>query len=75
VQDITEAHMRMALLANHSSIMNQAHGESLDPERLDRLARYEVFLDRKLERTLAMLLKLQDLRAKREPAIEVTSGS
>ncbi len=26
------------------------------------LARYEVHLDRKLERTLAMLLKLKDLR-------------
>jgi len=29
---------------------------------LDRLARYETHLDRKLERTLAMLLKLKDLR-------------
>jgi hypothetical protein len=29
------------------------------PHRLDGLARYEVHLDRKLERTLTMLLKLQ----------------
>jgi hypothetical protein len=29
---------------------------------LTRLARYEVHLDRKLERTLAMLFKLQELR-------------
>ena len=34
----------------------------MDPHRLDKLARYESHLDRKLERTLAMLLKLQDLR-------------
>jgi hypothetical protein len=43
-------------------IREQAFGESLDPHRLDKLARYEVHLDRKLERILAMLLKLQDLR-------------
>ena len=67
---IPESRKRMALLANHSSIMAQAHGESLDPERLDKLSRYEVFLDRKLERTLAMLLKLQALRRAQEPASE-----
>jgi hypothetical protein len=43
-------------------IRAQAFGEAIDPHRLERLARYEVHLDRKLERTLAMLLKLQDLR-------------
>jgi hypothetical protein len=43
-------------------IRAQAFGEAFDPHRLERLARYEVHLDRKLERTLAMLLKLQDLR-------------
>jgi hypothetical protein len=40
----------------------QAFGESLDPDKLERLGRYEVHLDRKLERTLAMLLRLKDLR-------------
>ena len=40
----------------------QAFAEAFDPDRLDRLARYETHLDRKLERTLAMLLKLKDLR-------------
>jgi len=35
---------------------------SLDPDKLERLGRYEVHLDRKLERTLAMLLRLKDLR-------------
>ncbi len=29
---------------------------------LERLGRYEVHLDRKLERTLAMLLRVKDLR-------------
>ncbi len=43
-------------------IQAQAFGEAVDPDRLERLARYEVHLDRKLERTLAMLLKLQDMR-------------
>jgi hypothetical protein len=40
----------------------QALGEALDAERLDKLARYETHLDRKLGRTLAMLLKLQEMR-------------
>jgi hypothetical protein len=34
---------------------------ALDPDRLERLGRYEVHLDRKLERMLAMLLRLKDL--------------
>jgi hypothetical protein len=49
-------------LKNRNLIRAQAFGEALDPDRLDRLARYEVHLDRKLERILGMLLKLQDLR-------------
>jgi hypothetical protein len=43
-------------------IRKQAFGEAVDPNHLERLARYEVHLDRKLERTVAMLLKLQELR-------------
>jgi hypothetical protein len=35
--------------------------ESLDPDKLERLGRYEVHLDRKLERMLAILLRLKDL--------------
>ncbi len=49
-------------LQNRNLIRSQAFGESLEPDRLDKLARYEVHLDRKLERILGMLLKLQDLR-------------
>ncbi len=49
-------------LANRPLIREQAFGESLDPDKLERLGRYEVHLDRKLERMLAMLVRLKDLR-------------
>ena len=49
-------------LSNRPLIREQAFGESLDPNKLERLGRYEVHLDRKLERILSMLLRLQDLR-------------
>jgi len=52
-------------LANRPLIREQAFGEALDPDKLERLGRYEIHLDRKLERMLAMLLRLKDLR--REP--------
>jgi len=47
---------------NRPSIRAQAFGQSLDPDKLVKLARYEVHLDRKLERTLTMLLRLRNLR-------------
>jgi hypothetical protein len=47
---------------NRPLVQAQAFGESFDPDRLEVLARYEVHLDRKLERTLTMLLGLQDIR-------------
>jgi hypothetical protein len=46
----------------------QAFGEAVDPHRLERFGRYETHLDRKLERTLAMLLRLQDLRRAAAPS-------
>jgi hypothetical protein len=49
-------------LDNRPLIREQAFGEALDPDKLERLSRYEVHLDRKLERMLAMLLRLKDLR-------------
>jgi hypothetical protein len=48
-------------------IRAQAFGEAVDPHRLERLARYEVHLDRKLERMLAMLFKLKELRRAANP--------
>jgi hypothetical protein len=53
-------------LANRPLIREQAFGEALNPDKLERLSRYEVHLDRKLERMLTILLRLQDLR--QEPA-------
>jgi hypothetical protein len=55
-------------LANRPLIREQAFGESLDADKLEGLGRYEVHLDRKLERMLAMLLRLKDLRRPAEPA-------
>jgi hypothetical protein len=49
-------------LANRPLIRDQAFGDALDPNKLERLGRYEVHLDRKFERVLAMLLRLKDLR-------------
>ena len=49
-------------LATRPLIREQAFGEALDPDKLERLGRYEVHLDRKLERMLAMLLRLKELR-------------
>jgi hypothetical protein len=53
---------RRTELANRPLIREQAFGESLDAGKLEVLARYEVHLDRKLERMLTMLLRLRDLR-------------
>ncbi len=50
-------------LANRPLIREQAFGEAFDPDKLERLGRYEVHLDRKLERMLAMLLRLKGLRS------------
>jgi hypothetical protein len=49
-------------LASRPLIREQAFGEAVDPDKLERLGRYEVHLDRKLERTLSMLLRLKDLK-------------
>ena len=55
-------------LASRPLIRQQAFGEAVDPDRLDRLARYEAHLDRKLERMMAMLFKLQELRRTENPS-------
>ena len=61
---------RLAVLSNHGSIIAQVQGEALDTEKLENLARYEIFLDRKLERILSILLKLQALRKEQEQDAE-----
>ncbi|MBM4228302.1 MAG: hypothetical protein FJ164_11220 [Gammaproteobacteria bacterium] len=50
-------------LLNRPLIRDQAFGEALEPVKLERLSRYEVHLDRKLERTLAMLVRLRQMRS------------
>ena len=40
---------------------------ALDPAKLEPLSRYEVHLDRKLERMLTILLRLQSLRHSADP--------
>ena len=52
---------------HHDAIVNQTIGEGLQAYRLEKLSRYETHLDRKFERTLAMLIKLKDLRSSRAP--------
>ncbi|MCU0809438.1 MAG: hypothetical protein MUE59_00085 [Thiobacillaceae bacterium] len=55
--------VRMGMEARYQpAIKAQTLGESLQVRRWDKLNRYETHLDRKLERTLAMLLKLKKLR-------------
>ena len=49
---------------HHYAIKTQTLGEGLKAERLEKLSRYETHLDRKFERTLAMLVKLKELRSK-----------
>jgi hypothetical protein len=51
---------------NQHQIREQVLGESLQCDKLEQLNRYEVQLDRKLERMLAMLLRLQSLRQSNE---------
>jgi hypothetical protein len=43
-------------------VRQQALGEALDPDKLERLGRYEVHLDRKFERTLSTLIRLKQMR-------------
>jgi hypothetical protein len=55
--------IRMTQEARYTpAIKAQALGEGLQVYRLEKLNRYETHLDRKFERTLAMLLKLKSLR-------------
>ena len=47
---------------HHYAIVNQAIGEGFHAYKLEQISRYETHLDRKFERTLAMLVKLRELR-------------
>jgi hypothetical protein len=58
---------RRTELEHRSLIREQAFGESLKGDKLEVLARYEVHLDRKLERMLTMLVRLKELRRETDP--------
>jgi hypothetical protein len=62
-EQVTRCGIRRQELQNRALIRDQAFGEALDPDHLEGLARYEVHLDRKMERMLAMLIRLQEFRA------------
>jgi hypothetical protein len=49
-------------LVNRPLIREQAFGEALEPAKLEGLGRYEIHLDRKLERMLSILMRLKELR-------------
>ena len=49
----------------HEDIKNQALGQGLIAYKLQQLSRYETHLDRKFERTLGMLIKVQEIRLAR----------
>jgi hypothetical protein len=55
-------HQMVVEVQGHEAIKAQTLGEGLQAHRLEKLNRYETHLDRKFERTLAMLLKLKELR-------------
>jgi hypothetical protein len=52
----------VAELEHRDAIREQAFGSAYATQKLEWTARYEVHLDRKLERTLAMLIRLKELR-------------
>jgi hypothetical protein len=57
--------MRGQELWSRPLIREQAFGDALDPRALDNLSRHEAHLDRQMERTLATLMRLQELRLAR----------
>jgi hypothetical protein len=63
-ESLEPMHARLAQEARLvPAIKAQTLGEALPIFRLEKLSRYETHLDRKFERTLAMLLKLKELRS------------
>lgn len=53
---------QLTVASHHAEIKAQALGEAVQPHQLETLNRYETHLDRKFQRTLAMLIKLKELR-------------
>ncbi len=55
----------LAEVRHHDAIKRQVIGEGIDVPVMESLSRYETHLDRKFERTLAMLIKLKELRGRK----------
>ena len=66
IAEQTTIQRQLTALIHRDAIREQAFGRAFEPDSLEKLARYETYLDRKLERNLAVLVKLQELRRDRE---------
>ena len=55
----------LAQIRHCEAIKRQVMGEGINVQAMGNLSRYETHLDRKFERTLAMLIKLKELRGKK----------
>jgi len=49
-------------------IRTQAHGESLNPQKFNELAKWETHLDRRLEGAISLLMKLRNTRKAKQVA-------
>jgi hypothetical protein len=56
------------------AVRMQALGESLDPDRIERLLTIEARLDRQFEKTLAVLIQLQQMRSQK-PRLRAAAGA
>lgn len=63
-----------AEIAARPAIRMQALGEALSFHAMERFARYETHLDRKFERTLAMLVRLKEMRLSGETGPRISEG-
>lgn len=62
-REVLPDYTKVDVLARYwEDISDQLKGETAPIEKMEQLARYETTLDRKFERTLAMLVKLQEIR-------------
>lgn len=61
----SECRGKLAEIQHHEAIKNQVYGEGISSLIMENLSRYETHLDRKFERTLAMLIKLKEMRGKK----------
>ena len=64
---VTTLQRQVTEIEHRGAIRDHTMGVAFDPDKLERLARYETHLDRKMERTVGMLIKLRELRAQRNP--------